>query len=115
MVENALRYLRSHQGCTAGEVVLESNQGASRPWITMSYRAAGNEYGRNVPMPEAALPVLIARFKLMADLDIAERHVSQQGSTSIQYKGKEYELRVSTEPTAPTEKLTLRLQQKEDA
>jgi len=113
IIENGLRWILAHEGCTAGEVVL--GPGQRPPWenIAMIYHAKDNELGRNPVLPETALTVLITRFKLMAGLNIMERRIRQQGHTLTQFKGEEYDLLVTTEPTSEGERLTLRLEQKE--
>lgn len=68
------------------------------PWVFMTYHYGGGSVGGgNVGMPSAILPVLIARFKQMAGLDLAEQQAPQQGHTTLQRQDRSYELRVSTE------------------
>jgi len=46
-------------------------------------------------------PAIISRLKIMADLDIAEKRLPQDGKIKVRRKGiKEFELRISTMPTA---------------
>ncbi len=52
---------------------------------------------------------LISRIKIMADLDIAERRVPQDGRIKIKIAGKMVDLRVSTLPTIFGEKVVLRI------
>ena len=118
MIEYGLRYLSEH---TFGDMRLERSHKHGRHWIFLNYRsgggydAGGSSGGANVALPEAALPVVIARFKHMANLSLAERHALQHGHTTVQDKGKEYDVGVTTEPTELGEKLILRFQQKESA
>jgi len=52
---------------------------------------------------------VISRVKILADLDIAERRVPQDGRFLMQYRGDKIDLRVSTMPTHYGEKVALRL------
>ncbi|HWB70735.1 MAG TPA: ATPase, T2SS/T4P/T4SS family [Egibacteraceae bacterium] len=52
---------------------------------------------------------VVSRLKIMADLDIAERRVPQDGRISIKTGGKAIDLRVSTLPTVYGEKVVMRI------
>ncbi|NLZ38875.1 MAG: Flp pilus assembly complex ATPase component TadA [Firmicutes bacterium] len=52
---------------------------------------------------------LVARFKIMANLNIAERRLPQDGRMSIQVRGKTIDVRVATMPVGVGERVTLRL------
>ena len=52
---------------------------------------------------------VVSRLKIMADLDIAERRVPQDGRISIKIAGKAIDLRVSTLPTVYGEKVVMRI------
>jgi type IV pilus assembly protein PilB len=52
---------------------------------------------------------IISRLKIMADLDISERRLPQDGRMKIRYKGREVDFRVSTLPTLFGEKIVMRL------
>ena len=52
---------------------------------------------------------LVARFKIMADLDIAETRHPQDGRIAIQTETRSLDLRVSFAPTAYGEKVVIRL------
>ncbi len=52
---------------------------------------------------------LISRLKIMADLDIAERRMPQDGRVSVQLSGRQVDLRVATLPTVFGEKVVLRI------
>lgn len=54
-------------------------------------------------------PSLVSRIKVMANMDIAERRVPQDGRMSLKVEGKSIDFRVASLPTAYGEKLTLRL------
>lgn len=54
-----------------------------------------------IQVPNAMAPAIVSRLKIMADLDIAERRLPQDGKIRFKRKGiPEFELRVSTMPTA---------------
>src|SRR5438128_775375 len=52
---------------------------------------------------------MISRLKIMAELDISERRLPQDGRMKIKYKGREVDFRVSTLPTLFGEKVVMRL------
>jgi type IV pilus assembly protein PilB len=52
---------------------------------------------------------VVARFKIVANLDIAEKRVPQDGRFSVKLGGKRVDLRVASLPTVYGEKIVLRL------
>jgi type IV pilus assembly protein PilB len=52
---------------------------------------------------------VISRLKIMADLDIAERRIPQDGRISLKAGGKAIDLRLSTLPTVFGEKVVMRI------
>ena len=52
---------------------------------------------------------MISRLKVMADLDIAERRVPQDGRVTVNVEGRAVDLRVATLPTSWGEKVVLRI------
>jgi type IV pilus assembly protein PilB len=52
---------------------------------------------------------IISRLKIMADLDIAERRVPQDGRTGLRLRGRTVDLRVATIPTIHGESAVLRI------
>ncbi|UCF91910.1 MAG: type II/IV secretion system protein [Desulfobacterales bacterium] len=67
---------------------------------TIRFRTDGvcHEY---LQVPNAMAPALLSRLKIMANLDIAERRLPQDGKIKFKRKGiQEFELRMSTMPTA---------------
>jgi len=67
---------------------------------TIRFRTDGvcHEY---IQVPNAMAPAIVSRLKIMADLDIAEKRRPQDGKIKLKRKGiPEFELRVSTMPTA---------------
>ena len=59
--------------------------------------------------PKAHLPSIIARVKIMAGLNIAEKRLPQDGRIRRKIAGKEIDMRVATVPTAHGERVTIRL------
>ncbi|WP_293260274.1 type II secretion system ATPase GspE [Nannocystis sp.] len=59
--------------------------------------------------PKAHLPSIIARVKIMAGLNIAEKRLPQDGRIRRKIAGKEVDMRVATVPTAHGERVTIRL------
>ena len=69
---------------------------------------------REVLQPNRALaPMLISRIKVMAKLDIAEKRVPQDGRISLRVAGHEVDVRVSTMPSNASERIVLRLLDKQ--
>ncbi|NML86077.1 ATPase, T2SS/T4P/T4SS family [Polaromonas sp.] len=65
---------------------------------------------RNVVQPNRALhAALISRLKIMADLDIAEKRLPQDGRISLRIGTRAVDVRVSTLPSAHGERAVLRL------
>ena len=58
------------------------------------------------------LPAIIARIKILSNLDISEKRRPQDGRFSILVDRREYDVRVSTLPTVYGEKCVMRLTQK---
>jgi len=54
-------------------------------------------------------PALISRIKILADMNIADRHRAQDGQFSTETKGREIDIRVATAPTVNGEMADLRL------
>ncbi|MDX1681103.1 MAG: GspE/PulE family protein [Akkermansiaceae bacterium] len=52
---------------------------------------------------------VIARLKIMARLDIAERRIPQDGRINLQFEGQTIDVRVATVPTVEGESVSLRL------
>ena len=71
---------------------------------------------REVVQPNRALhAALISRLKIMAELDIAEKRLPQDGRISLRIGGRAVDVRVSTLPSAHGERAVLRLLDKGDA
>ncbi len=76
--------------------------------VTVRYRIDGvlREVKR---APKAHLSSIVARVKIMAGLNIAEKRLPQDGRIRRRIAGKEVDMRVATVPTAHGERITIRL------
>ncbi len=62
-----------------------------------------------IDVPMSAHLEVVSHIKIMADMDISERRVSQDGHMITRHDGKEYDLRVSTLPAVGGEKIVIRV------
>jgi len=65
--------------------------------------------------PRALHAALVSRLKIMANLDIAEKRLPQDGRIALKLGDKLVDVRVSTLPTGPGERVVLRLLDKDSA
>jgi general secretion pathway protein E len=65
--------------------------------------------------PRALHAALVSRLKIMASLDIAEKRLPQDGRIALKLGDKQVDVRVSTLPTGPGERVVLRLLDKDSA
>jgi len=81
------------------------------PWEDLTrlrYRIDGSLVEIN-QIDKALHPGIVSRIKIMADLDISERRLPQDGSIRYPVNGTALDLRVSTIPTISGEKVVVRL------
>ncbi len=64
------------------------------------------------PPPKALHAGLVSRIKIMAEMNIAERYMPQDGHIQINHRGKRVDIRVGTLPTIYGEGMVLRLLEK---
>ncbi len=64
------------------------------------------------PPPRNLQAAIISRIKIMADMNIAERFLPQDGNFQIQHRGTRVDLRVGTMPTVHGESVVMRLLEK---
>lgn len=74
----------------------------------MRYRIDGVLY-EMVPPPRTIAVAISSRIKVMADLDIAERRLPQDGRIPLMVQGRQIDLRVSILPTLFGESVVLRV------
>ena len=76
--------------------------------MRLRYRVDGSLMDATPPPKQMQL-ALASRFKIMSNLDIAERRLPQDGRMRVKVSGKDYDLRVSILPTVHGEKIVLRV------
>ena len=74
----------------------------------MRYRIDGVLY-EMVPPPKSLGPAIVSRVKVMANLDIAERRLPQDGRVELQVGGNPVDLRVAVLPTMHGESVVMRV------
>ena len=82
--------------------------------LRVRYRIDGILYEKQ-SFPKSIQPGIISRFKIMSDIDIAEKRVPQDGRISLKFEGRKVDFRVSTLPTVYGEKVVLRILDKSKA
>ena len=81
--------------------------------LVVRYRIDGVLYPVLSP-PKRLQASMLARLKIMAGLNIAEKRLPQDGRFGIRTAGKDVDLRVSVLPTSHGERVVLRLLEKEN-
>lgn len=76
--------------------------------VRLRYRVDGVLLDRTPPPKNLQVP-LTSRFKIMSNLDIAERRLPQDGRMRVKVNNRDYDLRVSFLPTVHGEKVVLRV------
>lgn len=76
--------------------------------VRVRYRVDGVLHDVMSPPKHIQAP-MISRIKIMANLDIAERRVPQDGKIHLRHDNREFDLRVSTVPTIHGEKVVMRI------
>jgi general secretion pathway protein E len=76
--------------------------------LIVRYRVDGVMHEVESP-PRRLSAAVISRVKIMANLDIAERRLPQDGRIKLRIQGKEIDLRVSTVPTMHGESVVMRI------
>jgi general secretion pathway protein E len=76
--------------------------------LIVRYRIDGVLHEVESP-PRRLSAAVISRVKIMANLDIAERRLPQDGRIKLRIQGKEIDLRVSTIPTMHGESVVMRI------
>lgn len=85
----------------------------SREAVRVRFRRDG-ELRQYVEFPRSTAGALIARLKIMAGLNIAERRASQDGRITFRDAGAETDMRLSILPTTGGEKAVMRILKKEE-
>ncbi len=76
--------------------------------LQVRYRVDGILRDAMVP-PKAIHPAMVSRIKIMANMDIAEHRIPQDGRMHVVVEGKEFDLRVSSLPTIFGENVVMRI------
>ena len=76
--------------------------------LRVRYRVDGRMYEKVRP-PYQMHPAVVSRIKIMAELDIAQRRLPQDGSIRVLVEGKPIDLRVSVMPGNYGEKVVIRV------
>jgi type II secretory ATPase GspE/PulE/Tfp pilus assembly ATPase PilB-like protein len=79
--------------------------------LQLRYRVDGL-LQEKAPPPKQLHAALVSRIKIMADMNIAERFVPQDGHIQIFHRGSRVDIRVGTMPTIYGESLVMRLLEK---
>jgi len=80
--------------------------------VQLRYRVDGLLQDKQPP-PKQLHPALVSRIKIMADMNIAERFMPQDGHIQINHRGNRVDIRVGTMPTIYGESLVMRLLEKQ--
>src|SRR5574344_1779809 len=75
---------------------------------TVRYRVDGI-LRRLLDLPSKVESSLIARFKVLSRMNIAEHRRTQDGTFTVKYKGISYDFRINTLPVAGKEKMVIRI------
>lgn len=76
--------------------------------VRIRYRIDGVLH-EQMKIPQYVLNPLISRIKIMAEMNIAERRVPQDGRIKLMMQGKEYDMRVNACPSVFGEKVVMRV------
>lgn len=89
---------------TASDIHVEPD----RRGVRIRYRIDGvlHEVMR---VPKYVHAPLVSRIKIMADMNIAERRLPQDGRIHVKHEGHDYDMRVSSLPTVFGEKVVMRI------
>jgi type IV pilus assembly protein PilB len=94
----------------ASDIHFETDEGEMR----VRFRVDGVLY-ETARVPKRMVSGVVSRVKLMADMDIAEKRVPQDGRVSVNVEHRKIDLRVTTLPTQRGEGCSIRILDKEQA
>lgn len=78
------------------------------PDLRVRYRIDGT-LRDTIRVPASVQQEVVSHIKIMADMDISERRMPQDGHATIEHEGAQYDLRVSSLPAIGGEKVVLRI------
>jgi type IV pilus assembly protein PilB len=79
-----------------------------RKTVRVRYRVDGVLHDIMSPPKHIQAP-MVSRIKIMAEMDIAERRIPQDGKIHLRHEGREFDLRVSTIPSVHGERVVMRI------
>jgi type IV pilus assembly protein PilB len=91
--------------CGASDIHVEPQE----EFLRVRFRRDGVLQEAFEPLPKKIIPAVTARFKIIAQLDIAERRAPQDGRIRRIYDGRKIDFRVNTLPSKHGEKVVLRI------
>ncbi len=90
--------------CGSSDIHIEPQEKSLR----LRYRVDGVLQERTPP-PKKFQNAIISRVKIMAEMDIAERRLPQDGRFKVRIQGRDIDFRVNTIPTSFGEKVVMRI------
>jgi len=93
----------------ASDIHIETQDDA----VVVKYRIDGVLQPASRPISKASHSAIISRIKVMAELDIAEKRVPQDGRFRLRVRGKTIDFRVSIMPSAHGEDAVIRILDKQ--
>ncbi|MHC4131989.1 MAG: GspE/PulE family protein [Planctomycetota bacterium] len=88
----------------ASDIHIESKE----PDMRVRYRIDGLLHNA-IDVPSTAQKEVISHIKILADMDISELRISQDGHITLSHNNHNYDLRVSTLPAVTGEKVVIRI------
>jgi type IV pilus assembly protein PilB len=88
----------------ASDIHIEPNE----PDVRVRYRIDGLLRDA-IDVPSSAQKEVASRIKVLADMDISEKRLPQDGHIALQHEGKDYDLRISSLPNISGEKIVIRI------
>jgi general secretion pathway protein E len=92
----------------ASDIHIEPRRSGDSEAVVVRYRVDGVLQPTR-RMPGRLLEPVVDRLKLMAGMDLGERHVPQSGRIPVQHEGRRFEMRVTTLPVCGGEAATIRV------
>ena len=102
------RYVNSVLSRAVGDGASDVHIEPAETGVRVRYRVDGVLH-EVAELPKHIQPALLSRLKVMADINIAERRIPQDGRITMPVAGRFVDLRVATLPTVWGEKVVLRV------
>ncbi len=93
----------------ASDIHIETREGE----VIIKYRIDGVLYQAMEPIDKRHHQTIISRIKVMAELDIAEKRIPQDGRFKLRFEGRNIDFRVSIMPSVHGEDAVIRILDKE--